>query len=127
MSCCVKKPRTMNVRGTESAPYGSAYGILKLHVSIFSSLIQTILSVPEFFLSLKSHRFSRLKRVADYTAGWDFHPTPKIYYFFHQLIYLFILLISRGFSYYFTLRLILLLPHTPEYPEQLHTFFHFCS
>ena len=26
------------------------------------------------------------QRVADYTAGWEFHPTPKIYYFFHILI-----------------------------------------
>lgn len=28
------------------------------------------------------HRFSRFERVADYTAGWDFHPTPKIYSFY---------------------------------------------
>ena len=26
------------------------------------------------------------QRVADYTAGWEFHPTPKIYYFFRILI-----------------------------------------
>ena len=37
-------------------------------------------------LCAESHRFSRFTRVADYTAGWDFHPTPKINHFFCILI-----------------------------------------
>lgn len=51
-------------------------------VSHNSSLIQTVLSVSEL------HRFSRyiLYRVADYTAGWDFHPTPKNLSFYESSI-----------------------------------------
>ena len=48
-----------------------------------SSLIQTILSVSEFFLFKKVTDSTASLRVADYTAGWDLHPTPKIV--FHLL------------------------------------------
>ena len=47
------------------------------------SLIQTILSVSEFFLFKKVTDSTASLRVADYTAGWDLHPTPKIV--FHLL------------------------------------------
>ena len=43
---------------------------------MFSSLIQTILSVPEL------HRFSHLTWVADYTAGGELRPAPKNPYLF---------------------------------------------
>lgn len=50
---------------------------------VTSSIIQTILSVSEFFLFKKVTDSTASLRVADYTAGWDLHPTPKIV--FHLL------------------------------------------
>ena len=47
-----------------------------------SSFIQTLLSVPEFpfcnAITDESPVQPHHMRVADYTAGWDLHPTPKI-------------------------------------------------
>ena len=45
-----------------------------------SSLIQTILSVLEF------HQFSCITQVADYTAGGESHPAPKISFFLLVII-----------------------------------------
>ena len=57
-----------------------------------SSLIQTLLSVPEFWLMI-SHRISRFTRVADFTAGREFwfvfsHPAPKNFLLHDCIIYL---------------------------------------
>ena len=57
-----------------------------------SSLIQTLLSVPEFWLVI-SHRISRFTRVADFTAGREFwvifsHPAPKNFLLHDCIIYL---------------------------------------
>ena len=57
-----------------------------------SSLIQTLLSVPEFWLVI-SHRISRFARVADFTAGREFwvifsHPAPKNFLLHDCIIYL---------------------------------------
>ncbi len=47
---CKKKPRTELSGVMHAVSFSAAYGILKFPISMFSSLIQTILSVPEFFL-----------------------------------------------------------------------------
>ena len=88
ISCEIKKPDIRCPGIMRSAPCSASYGIFKFQVSMFSSLIQTVLSVPEFsFSSAKKSPVQPPKwRVADYTAGWDLHPTPKIFYFFQNLI-----------------------------------------
>ena len=73
-----------------------------------SSLIQTLLSVLEF------HQISLPLLLADsgsrtVTAGWDFHPTPKIYSFPCSIIERY----SKHCKTYFC---ILLSSHNPKMP-----------
>ena len=42
------------------------------------SLIQTLL--PFWNLTRSAAALCRIQQVADYTAGWELHPTPKNYY-----------------------------------------------
>ena len=70
---CIKKPDTIS--------YPGLFILLPFHAknictATSSSLIQTILSVPE------SHRVSRQRQLADYTAGGDFHPAPMNFLLF---------------------------------------------
>ena len=76
-----EKAPDMNVRGFQFFLCEAAYETTAncVPISMFSSLIQTILSVPESphmrVTGSAAHR--HIVRVADYTAGWDLHPTPK--------------------------------------------------
>ena len=60
--------------------------------SLLSSLIQTLLSVPEL------HRFSQKKWLVDFTTGREFHPAPKTILNYCSCVYCITLLAeSKGF------------------------------
>lgn len=59
----MQKPRITDIRGVVHSCFHT-----------FSSLIQTVLSVPE------SHRINRKSGSRTFTAGWELHPTPKNFF-----------------------------------------------
>ena len=68
---------------TKTDPGSKNPGSLSCLFAHTSSFIQTLLLVPEFLICRSpvqpSSTLSR-KQVADFTASWDLHPTPKIYF-----------------------------------------------
>ena len=97
-----KNPRICLLRGFHFIfiLYGTAFLLSSRlycrYRNSFSMLLLLILCRSDLHKN-KSHRFSRLfsvhitdngsRQVADYTAGWELHPTPKnLFYFTHLII-----------------------------------------